>query len=957
MSPSLLDILKNKIRPFFTKDNIDIELYAEIPLLIIGGPTIGLDIRKKSGLDNLTPEEAEGLRLLARNVGKTIEDLTDSINNVLKIYSREDILKLYNILEKLEHDSDDLHKDFTNIRNLLNPTILLSPSEFELRTENRSIHSSSFVKFVGRNSEVCDLRHFLEDDQKVICLMTGRGGSGKTRLALEFSKIIFSQFNEWDVFFIDRFKKFVTLDINKNTLLILDETSRYLYRPSLLSFVANFRIKGLSLKLLLIDRPIFKQNITAELKEFDIKPVELQIAKAEIKTALIQNFEVSEKYADLIEKNCVDNFIFAEIIVTFFKETGSINLQNAVDYRISKYVNDLNQKFGNKYDVTNINKILQFLALIHELDPESDIELLKNFEKANKRTYTILKDLLLDSDKDEYYESDLIIFSELGKYSIIFDPLADYFVYQYLKENNQRWDVLKNKILELIKYKPAFVIRNFLDLVSVEENWFSIDDNDVILIREVLTTIWDDLNSTPGGIPEYFEAIRDLSAYNLAVDSSLNSKTNYLIWEESYNQIVIAYPSLFIDTTANYAKCLFNAAYLKQDENEILGIQKKIKVLTENSKSDIIKEIYAKFLVNCIVWLQDSNIKTELEKVSSSELLKIYIENPQSEAITIEYTKFLANRLRFNRGVIHPKDLIAEIEEISVIYDKIKNSQISIIYSNYLHSASYILVSSKNTEQLLLIHEKIKTVFIESEEFELIGIEYAKSLFNLLFHFAIFKQSDKIRPIIEELSIFYEIHPNYEDLPRVFSIGFKMLFRYFEKGKNLEGYCYAIGFFRNLVKEKSHSDRMKEMYLKSLFSSLIFFAKISRRKYQKRTTEEIKKIYTTLSLSEYLVQLYALLSLGIFDYYFRNGFSWHDQDEILVILKKAAADNPKSEMISYCYADCLFKLYFSKKKNAFPEKYVSELFRMRNLIPQEKQNRENMIQEIEQYARVKLGTY
>jgi len=55
------------------------------------------------------------------------------------------------------------------IRNLLNPTILLCPEEFELKTENRNLLRSSFLKFVGRKAERERIQQFLRDDRNSVC--------------------------------------------------------------------------------------------------------------------------------------------------------------------------------------------------------------------------------------------------------------------------------------------------------------------------------------------------------------------------------------------------------------------------------------------------------------------------------------------------------------------------------------------------------------------------------------------------------------------------------------------------------------------------------------------------------------------------------------------------------------------------------------------------------------------
>ena len=78
-------------------------------------------------------------------------------------------------------------------------------------------------------NELKELHDFLNSD-KEIKLITGDGGVGKTRLAIEFANKTEEEKNDnWNVYFIHPYKDFNSglIPDEKNTLLILDETSRY----------------------------------------------------------------------------------------------------------------------------------------------------------------------------------------------------------------------------------------------------------------------------------------------------------------------------------------------------------------------------------------------------------------------------------------------------------------------------------------------------------------------------------------------------------------------------------------------------------------------------------------------------------------------------------------------------------------------------------------------------------
>ena len=101
----------------------------------------------------------------------------------------------------------------------------LTFNEYVKRREVQTI-IEKYPIFIGREREMEKLNNFMNDPTRSIMLITGNGGTGKTRLILEFVKDLQ---NKTTVCFINPYKPKFPNYIPNNAVIILDDTYRKIY--------------------------------------------------------------------------------------------------------------------------------------------------------------------------------------------------------------------------------------------------------------------------------------------------------------------------------------------------------------------------------------------------------------------------------------------------------------------------------------------------------------------------------------------------------------------------------------------------------------------------------------------------------------------------------------------------------------------------------------------------------
>ena len=631
-----------------------IETFEIAPAISILGI---INIAFAKGKIKLNPEEWDDkdkeniANFLRTHIDITLKEFEELLKKEIREVSEE---KQKSIREQLDQFSKLLTR-------LLVENPLIPLEEFERRAE---IEPLLKYEFVGRESELEGLRKFLESDKKVF-LLTGDGGVGKTRLAMEFAREVAKRKvsnGNWDVYFIDQDREFkypVVSNVlgNRNTLLILDDASRYRNRDRVIGFIQN-PPEGRNIKLLLIDRPIFKGFITNEVKERGISVEELQIGGGNISSFIERNFEIRREDAERIQEESEGNFVIAIFLAEYYRDKGRIGKQKeAIDYRIEKYKRDIKEHTGIPID--DIENTLFLLSLLTPIEWKKDskyIQEVLNHLPAYEFYY--LKKVIGLAGRDFF------ILKSGEKYVFKYDLIAEYLLSQFMERED--FDEIVKEFLPYmpsrISYNILMTLRFFIPRYLIEKaeeiaqtlRFFGEEAEETVqtlrFFREeareavqnfreevkkafqILGEIWEELNKIEGQTPEYFSALVLLTG-NPFLDASDIEKININHWIQCYEKVSKDYPEEIKEVRENLAKALVNAANHFGKVGKIEDMEnclRKLKEFHKEYQEKELREELAKGLVNATGDYGRAERFNEME-ACLEELRELHKKHPEKE--------------------------------------------------------------------------------------------------------------------------------------------------------------------------------------------------------------------------------------------------------------------------------------------------------------------------------------
>ncbi|HUV02820.1 MAG TPA: ATP-binding protein [Desulfobacteria bacterium] len=165
-----------KLKEWLQKRGIEIDVHPAITFFGIITVSAGeLEIHP----EKWSKEEEEKVTAhLQKTANISLEDYQSLLKEAIEKKAEEEIAaEIQNILETFKAEINEIVKSIRE-----NPFLTLE--EFKGRTENKAID----YKFVGRGEELEEQNTFWNNPDDKISIIVGEGGTGKTRLALEFAQ-------------------------------------------------------------------------------------------------------------------------------------------------------------------------------------------------------------------------------------------------------------------------------------------------------------------------------------------------------------------------------------------------------------------------------------------------------------------------------------------------------------------------------------------------------------------------------------------------------------------------------------------------------------------------------------------------------------------------------------------------------------------------------------------------
>jgi hypothetical protein len=396
----------------------------------------------------------------------------------------------------------------------------LSYDEY-IKRRDVQILIQKYPSFIGRQDEMNRLSKFLNDPSNPLLLLSGNGGTGKTRLILEFVKHLQEKENRFGVSFLNPYKETISMGIPNNTLIILDDAQKqFINLNKIIDSLLNSVVGS---KLILIERPIFIKSIMNMINEKNVNPEVLSLARGQIEDFLMNNFAwIDEGTAKHIAKDCRDSFDYSAACAEYYIAGGKIaGLTDVLSWKTGKYIKDIAERI--KGNILDVEYIIQLFSMLTPLDWDHEKGL---FVNEFPDLYGTIENIVYGAKNR--YEDSIIVLDSDSILSIKPDPLADFLRTKALQDPK-----LQGVLWRLVPYMPARITQNILSIGTIEQLGPE-------RIMEFIYEIWNLLNSEIGRTREFGTAIVLFTGTATEFLPTLYSRKpnikNWLAWSHRFHK-------------------------------------------------------------------------------------------------------------------------------------------------------------------------------------------------------------------------------------------------------------------------------------------------------------------------------------------------------------------------------------------------------------------------------------
>ncbi len=324
----------------------------------------------------------------------------------------------------------------------------------------------------GREDEISQFQTFVQAPEKRLLMLYGSGGIGKTKLAIEFAKVIERDHTDYEPLFVqmagDSFESALAdIPPNRKYIFFVDDAHDFIDHLGGIRILLNSPGYSES-KAALITRKPFKTFLESSfLKALpDNAADELEISKLPLE----KTKEFIRKYTHIPDGSQLaglaqigrDTPLLAVMVIHLFKQKVHLSNQITHDKRIEltfeAYLNDIFSQHLPESDKRH-RELLDWLSGIGLIDAED-----------NQICEKLAEILSMESYKIEQYRDDLIRYGllvQIGRKQRVFpDALSDYILQKACFLSNGRPSSFHKSLMK--EFLPLFPVKVVINLARVE---------------------------------------------------------------------------------------------------------------------------------------------------------------------------------------------------------------------------------------------------------------------------------------------------------------------------------------------------------------------------------------------------------------------------------------------------------------------------------------------------------
>ena len=576
---------------------------------------------KDNGVEK--PEE-KLIEIMSEASKNVMVKMSEDMVGIVLFHLRELVKENRELLEGINKEIKKLSEDY-DLKNLediigvFDSRNLYVPYSLYVEEKKDLIEEFKKYKFVQRHVDGRDafeyLNDFLSSDKKAL-ILEGEGGSGKTRLAFEFAE---RMREEWNIYFVERYRHFIPYNFDEKTLLIVDDATRTF---SLSGFGLEDLIKFTGkAKIFILDRPYNVDSLKRRLEAEHVNFYRAELGEKKDVYSLLKNLGIEGKVAEEIVKASGGIFYYTILLAEYYRKEKVVSLDEALKNRYSMYVLEIAEIFNGNDDLAEY--ILSVVSLIMPLNRD---DLIRLYEEG----------IITDEEKSHFIrlirEANRfkgLLTKENGGVKVYPDPLADYIRFRFL-------DKIKFDAKELegfLKHMPFRISANVWGVGSVvmskhlagkEEEFQGLRLKHLKLLNDIFRTL-NKMDFEVKNAVEYFQAM----ALFTGLSPFIEQEPSLEKWEEVYSE------SPDDEVLEWLAKALTNATAYYGEKEELEKMKRCL---------DRLEELYGKtekdeVLVPLAGALYNSALnygkKEELEKMQRclDRLEELYEKNPVIEPL------------------------------------------------------------------------------------------------------------------------------------------------------------------------------------------------------------------------------------------------------------------------------------------------------------------------------------